>query len=93
MVHELKSDNAVFQAAVRGVKNFEIRKNDRNFEVGDLLLLRETAYTGQQMAEQGMPVRYTGEMLLLKVLYILHGPAYGLAEGLCIMSTEKIKIN
>ena len=92
MVHELKSDNAVFKAAVKGDKTFEIRRNDRNFEVGDLLLLRETVYTGQEMKAQGKPLKYTGNMLLLKVSYILHGPAYGLPEGMCIMSTETIRI-
>ena len=39
--HELKSWEEFFQDVVDDIKTFEIRKNDRKFKVGDLLVLRE----------------------------------------------------
>lgn len=39
--HELKCWPRPFQATWDGIKLFELRKNDREFEVGDELLLRE----------------------------------------------------
>lgn len=51
-IHELKTWPAYFAAVRRGDKPFDIRKNDRDFEVGDTVILQEfdpdqDAYTGQ----------------------------------------------
>ena len=39
--HELKTDYLFFAAAWSGDKPFEIRKNDRDFHTGDILILLE----------------------------------------------------
>ncbi len=39
--HELKILPEYFKEVLLGNKNFEIRKNDRNFQVGDYVELRE----------------------------------------------------
>ena len=39
--HELKLDTKYFDDVKSGKKNFEIRKNDRNFKVGDILDLKK----------------------------------------------------
>ena len=41
MKHELKILPEYFKPVKDGIKNFEIRKNDRNFQVGDTLILKE----------------------------------------------------
>ncbi len=38
-IHELKLDTKYFNDVKSGKKNFEIRKNDRDFKVGDILNL------------------------------------------------------
>lgn len=41
MTHELKILPVYFEAVVNERKQFEIRKNDRDFQVGDQLILKE----------------------------------------------------
>ena len=39
--HILKTVNPFYRHVERGIKNFEVRKNDRNFQVGDVIILKE----------------------------------------------------
>lgn len=41
MIHKLKIETQYFKQVISGEKTFEIRFNDRNYAVGDLLFLRE----------------------------------------------------
>ncbi len=76
-MHELKTINPYFTAIWEGRKSFEIRKNDRDFEEGDILWLRE-----YQMFREH--VDYTGRAIVCKVTYIL-SDFEGLAPGYCAM--------
>ncbi|HGC5945109.1 TPA: DUF3850 domain-containing protein [Enterococcus faecalis] len=58
-VHELKILPVYFEAVVTRKKRFEIRKNDRDFRVGDILRLRE--YQNGQ---------YTGELYVTTITYL-----------------------
>lgn len=53
-VHELKIRPEYFEAVFMGTKTFEIRKNDRGFKVGDMLILKEWSgsYTGKKLARK-----------------------------------------
>lgn len=82
-VHELKTDPEPFDAVWEGEKTFELRKNDRDFQVNDELFLRETVSTGKEMAE-GAPLLFTGRSIIAEVSHILVG--YGLQDGWCILS-------
>lgn len=86
--HELKTDASVFLPVYMGDKTFEIRKNDRDFKAGDILILRETTYSGEEM-KRGGPLLYTGNSIAVRVTYVLDGPVYGLMDGWCIMSIKK----
>lgn len=89
MIHELKTDPKPFQFSWDGNKKWEIRNNDRNFQVGDQLNLRETVYSGDDMA-LGDPLKYTGRRIMCTVNYIMRGPMYGLASGWLVMSVENM---
>jgi hypothetical protein len=81
--HILKTDPEVFHAVWHGLKTFEIRFNDRNFQVGDSLYLRETTNTGEQM-NAGAPLEFTGRTTTKIVSHVLTG--YGLMDGWCCLS-------
>lgn len=40
MIHELKIIPQYFEAVVKGIKTFELRKNDRDYKVGKMKILK-----------------------------------------------------
>ena len=86
--HTLKIDPAVFADVLSGAKTFEIRFNDRDFQVGDTLRLLETEHDGADM-KSGAPLIYTGREVTKTVSHILTG--YGLADGWCCLSFARPK--
>ena len=87
--HVLKTDSVVFQDVLDGNKTFEIRFNDRDYQVGDLVILKETEFTGEQM-KSGQPLVYTGREIQKRISYVLSG--YGLHEGWVILGIQDIKV-
>ena len=79
--HELKVWPACFAAVESSAKPFDLRENDRNFQLGDLLLLREYEPESEQ---------YSGRTLTRWISYILHGGAFGLAEGWCVLGFREL---
>jgi hypothetical protein len=74
-LHFLKTEIESYKAVEKGLKKFELCKNDRDFQIGDMLYLEEV--------NNGW---YTGRVLSrLEIKYILHGGKHGLAEGYCII--------
>jgi hypothetical protein len=89
--HELKVDPEFFQAVVDGKKNFEIRRNDREFKIGDILLLRETKYPGYAMNLDRAPLVYTGRETKRLITYIMEPKvSYGMLYGFVAMATQPV---
>ncbi|MCF3107296.1 DUF3850 domain-containing protein [Niabella sp. CC-SYL272] len=86
MVHELKTHPKYFSALLAGSKTFEVRKNDRDYKIGDELLLKEYDPDDDEI----VPEPYTGRILHRRIDYILHGGQYGIEPGYCVMSISKI---
>lgn len=85
--HELKTWPEFFQAILEGRKPFEYRLNDRGYQVGDVLVLREfvpPVHDDAGVAEGGY---YTGRDLWKIVTYVLDdrlGPT--MREGFVVMA-------
>lgn len=82
-VHELKTIHPYFRVIWEGFKPFEIRKNDRDFKVGDILLLREYDPTTKT---------YSGRDVTARVIYTLD-KFEGLAEGYIAMGLALLDRN
>ena len=78
MIHQIKILPEHLDAVVDEVKTFELRKDDRNYSVGDTLVLSE----GIEEAKQ-----YTGRQHSVTVTNILRNQT-GLYQGYCIISIE-----
>jgi len=77
MTHRLKTWPQYFEEVYSGKKNFELRKNDRNYNVGDILILEEW---DSELRD------YSGRRISKKVEYILEGGSLGLEKGYVIMA-------
>lgn len=75
IVHELKILPQYYDAVISNVKNFELIKDDRDFQIGDFVILKEY-----------IDGEYTGRETGFKISYILRNcPEYGLMDGYCIL--------
>ena len=80
MIHELKTWPKFFKQIEKGYKHFELRKDDRDYNVGDTLRLIEF--------DPKMSYR-TGKCIDCEVTSILRKSIeFGLMDGYCIMSIK-----
>jgi hypothetical protein len=87
----LKTDPLLFAKSWHGLKPYELRLNDRNYRVDDLLLLKETTHSGQAIAA-GEPLCYTGRWMLIRITDVLQGQGlYGLQADWVTMSVETVR--
>ena len=64
-----------YDAVVSGSKTFELRKDEDDIQVGDIIVLQE--WDGS---------KYTGRIVNMLVKYVLRNvPEYGLLRGYCII--------
>jgi hypothetical protein len=77
MTHTLKTWPEPFDAVDKGWKTFEIRKDDRNFQPGDKLVLQEWDPSTKQ---------YTGREIHYMVRFVGRGAPY--PDGYACMSIE-----
>ena len=81
MVHDLKAWPKPFAASKTGIKPFEVRLNDRGYQVGDIIVLFEYDPDKEQ---------YTGDACCPgKVVYILEGGQFGIQPGFVVMTLEE----
>jgi len=80
-VHELKTWPMFFRWVANGDKPFEIRKNDRNFGYGDILVLREWS--------PDLKTYTAATPLRMLVTYVYEGP--GVEAGYCVMGIRPEK--
>lgn len=82
MIHDLKCWPSFFVGLESGAKPFEVRKDDRDFAVGDRLLIRE--YLAGRDA-------YTGRELHFNVGTILRDFP-GIEPGYCVLGLQRLHV-
>ena len=75
--HRLKIWPEYFEGVVLRMKTFEVRKNDRGFKRGDLVLLEEFS------PERG----YTGKEILVRISFVLDDVP-GIEKGYVVFAFE-----
>jgi hypothetical protein len=72
--HELKEWPEFFNHTLAGRKKFQLRRSDRDFRVGDHLLIKEWDPKGEygSPTNKTEPVGFTGRAVLLRVDYVMY---------------------
>ena len=76
VTHQIKLKSEFFDDAAAGRKNFELRKNDRNYKEGDVLEMEEV--------KDG---KKTGRKCSKRIVYMMEN-FEGLEDGYCILGCE-----
>lgn len=77
ITHDLKSVPEVFQHAMNGTKTHEFRRNDRDFALGDIIVLNEYE---PEMDD------YSGAYVRAVISNITYGPDFGIPDQHCVFS-------
>ena len=78
--HVLKVWTPYWDALASGAKNFEVRRDDRGFLQGDILVLRKSDGEG-----------FLGGELRRRVSYILPGGQFGIEHGFVVMGLQNVE--
>lgn len=82
-LHVLKIKSTYFDKVNSGIKTFEIRKNDRDYQVGDYVHFVEI--NGEEFENN--------EKNLFEIIYVLKDiQEYGLDKEYCIFSIKRVII-
>lgn len=83
ILHILKIEEQYFVKVDAGLKTFELRKNDRDFQVGDLI----------HIVNLGGNERRSKENDVYQITYVLKDvQEYGLDKDYCILGIKKLGI-
>lgn len=85
--HSLKTWPSFFDAVADGSKTFEVRRNDRGFCQGDVLLLQRWDPNAEcySMDAAGHPLT-----IAKRVSYLLTGPQFGIETGYSVMGLQNV---
>jgi hypothetical protein len=78
-IHKLKLIADYYNDSASGIKTFEIRKNDRDYKVGDILELREWIWSCIDGKGE-----YTGNVHWKIITYILDDEQYLVKDYVCL---------
>ena len=81
MHYYLKTETKYYQASEKEIKTFELRKNDKNFQIGDIIHLVEIVdgvTSGRQLPPKEI-------IYIFRDFDILDDLKHGLKHGYCIL--------
>ena len=78
--HKLKTWPSYFEAVMKGIKPFEVRVNDRDYQAGDLLVLEEF--------DPNATIKYTGREIRKRVTYVMLGGQFDIPSHMCVMGMK-----
>lgn len=95
VTHQLKIKPTFLDAIKRGEKTFEVRRDDRGFQKGDVLelcrYLHPEGYVDRNGRIEGSYAYEGMDILKCRVLWVLTGGQFGVEPGYVVMSIEPLE--
>ena len=94
-LHELKILHNYLIDVSLGTKTFELRKNDRDYQVGDLIRFIDKDYADRdyKLFHKNDVEPYIDENQLYRITYVLKDKGvFGLDKDYCILAIKKLEI-
>lgn len=89
-LHELKIKHAYLVDVALGIKTFELRKNDRDYQVGDLIHFIDIREDGNEF--KGVEPCIDKNALYVITYMLKNVEKYGLHKDYCILGIRKIEM-
>lgn len=80
--HELKTWPAFYERVISNDKNFEVRVDDRSYQTGDMLILKEWNPETEL---------YTSREVSRFVTFVMHGGQFGIEPGYVVLALSQWK--
>lgn len=89
--HELKTLNIYWDAVAAGTKTFEVRRNDRAFQTGDILVLNRTDERGRMdPLPKDLCGAFPKSQIMFRISYLLQGGQFGIDPGHCVLGLAEL---
>ena len=75
--HEIEINIEFWETLKAGIKKAEIRRNDRDYKIGDTLEIYPCDDSGERIG---------GNFVVRTITHIVHGGRYGIETGYCLLS-------
>lgn len=86
--HKLKTWIRFWDAVASGEKTFEVRKNDRAFQTGDILVLEKYDHERGYYEMDGYTALAKPKSIRKRISFILQGGMFGIEPSYCVMGLE-----
>jgi len=89
--HKLKTWVRYWDAVASGEKNFEVRKNDRAFQTGDIIVLEKYDHERHSYEMESFEIMAKPKSIRKRVTFLLQGGAFGIEPGYCVLGLADIE--
>lgn len=86
--HKLKTLSPYWDAVERGDKTFEVRRDDRGFQKGDVLVLMK--FDGRHYVMDGYGISANPFTIRVEITYVLTGGQFGIEPGYVVIGFRRL---
>ncbi len=86
--HKLKTLSPYWDAVASGDKTFEVRRDDRGFQKGDVLVLEKFDGARARYVMDGYGIAARPMTIRAEITYILTGGQFGIEPGYVVMGLK-----